>query len=99
MLRPLSLTTRLVVMVSALLALSILTVLAFAYYEMRVAGELAETARIQQGVTRIAAIFEAANAQRLTQLRRPRRRSGRRLRLAPHSEASTRSCGRGRPTH
>ena len=70
MLRPLSLTTRLVVMVSALLAVSILTVLAFAYYEMRVAGELAETARIQQGVARIAAIFETTNAQRLTQLRR-----------------------------
>jgi signal transduction histidine kinase/HAMP domain-containing protein len=69
-LRSLSLTKRLVFMVSGLVAVSILAVLAFAYYEMRVAAELAETARLQQSVTRVGAIFEAATAQRNTQLRR-----------------------------
>jgi signal transduction histidine kinase/HAMP domain-containing protein len=57
-------------MVSALLAVSILSVLGFAYYEMRVAAELAETARIQQGVSRIVALFETSNAQRSVALRR-----------------------------
>jgi signal transduction histidine kinase len=68
--RQLSLTARLVLMVSALLAASILTVLASAYYEMREAAELAETARIQQGVSRIAAILETSNTQRIGLLRR-----------------------------
>jgi signal transduction histidine kinase len=70
MLRNISLTKRLVLMVSALLAVSILAVLGFAYYEIRVASDLAETARIQQSVTRIAAIFEATTAQRNTAMRR-----------------------------
>lgn len=69
-LRSLSLTKRLVIMVSGLLAVSILAVLAFAYYEMRVAAELAETARLQQSITRVGAIFETTTAQRNTLLRR-----------------------------
>jgi signal transduction histidine kinase/HAMP domain-containing protein len=70
MFRTASLTKRLVLMVSALLAVSILAVLGFAYYQITVAGELAETARIQQSVTRIAAVFEAGATQRNTQMRR-----------------------------
>jgi signal transduction histidine kinase len=57
-------------MVSALVAVSILAVLGFAYYEIRVASDLAETARIQQSITRVAAIFEASAAQRSTVMRR-----------------------------
>ena len=70
MFRNISLTKRLVLMVSALLAVSIMTVLGFAYYEIRVSSDLAETARIQQSVARIAAIFEANIAQRNAALRR-----------------------------
>ena len=47
-------------MVAALVAVSLLSVLGFAYYEIQVASDLAETARIQQSATRIAALFEAA---------------------------------------
>lgn len=70
MFRTNSLTKRLALMVSALLAVSILAVLGFAFYQMRVAAELAETARIRQSVLRIAAVFETSNAQRNSAMRR-----------------------------
>src|SRR3954469_21609604 len=59
-----SLTRRLALMVSALVAVSILSVLGVAYYEIRVAADLAETSRIQQSVARIGAVFEAATGPR-----------------------------------
>jgi signal transduction histidine kinase len=65
-----SLSRRLALMVSALVAGSILAVLGFAYYELRVAADLAETARIQQSVARIAAIIEAGATPRNTATRR-----------------------------
>src|SRR4051812_10821202 len=65
-----SLSRRLALMVSALVAVSILAVLGFAYYEIRVAADLAETARIQQTVSRIAALVEAAAAPRNVAMRR-----------------------------
>jgi signal transduction histidine kinase/HAMP domain-containing protein len=70
MLRNVSLTRRLVLMVSALLAVSIISVLAFAYYEIRVASDLAETARLEQSVGRIAALLENTTNQRNAGLRR-----------------------------
>jgi signal transduction histidine kinase/HAMP domain-containing protein len=70
MLQNVSLTRRLALMVSALVAVSILSVLGVAYYEIRVASDLAETARIQQSVARIAAIFDASTVARNTANRR-----------------------------
>src|SRR4051812_20786630 len=65
-----SLSRRLALMVSALVAVSILAVLGFAYYELRVAADLAETARIKQSVERIAAIVEAGTGPRNAAMRR-----------------------------
>jgi signal transduction histidine kinase len=59
MIRNLSLTRRLALVVSALVAVSILVVFGFAYFEIGVASDLAETARIQQSVSRVAALLEA----------------------------------------
>src|SRR6476620_6911215 len=70
MLHNVSLTKRLALMVSALVAVSIFAVLGFAYYEIRVAGDLAESARIQQSVTRVAATFEGSGDQRNEALKR-----------------------------
>jgi signal transduction histidine kinase len=70
MLRNLSLTRRLALVVSALVAVSILVVLGFAWYEIRVASDLAESARIQQSVSRVAAIFEASTMARNAPARR-----------------------------
>jgi signal transduction histidine kinase/HAMP domain-containing protein len=70
LLRTFSLTKRLVLVVSALLAASIGAVLAVAYFEIRLAGELAETARLQQSVGRVAALIETSNQSRMTALRR-----------------------------
>jgi signal transduction histidine kinase len=57
-------------MVSALVAGSILAVLAFAYYEVRVAADLAETARIDQTAQRIAALYQVTGSQRNITMRR-----------------------------
>jgi signal transduction histidine kinase len=57
-------------MVSALVTVSILTVLGFAYYEIRVAADLAESARIQQSVARMAALVEASATPRNVTMRR-----------------------------
>src|SRR4051812_40357058 len=65
-----SLSKRLALMVSTLVAGSILAVLGFAYYEIRVAADLAETMRIQQSVTRIAALVEATATPRNAQMHR-----------------------------
>jgi signal transduction histidine kinase len=70
MLRNVSLTRRLVVMVSALVAVSILTVLGFAYHQIRLSADLAETARIRQSAERIAALFETTTSQRNAATRR-----------------------------
>src|ERR1041384_6032034 len=70
MLQNVSLTRRLALMVSALVAVSILSVLAVAYYEIRVSSDLAESARIQQSVMRVAAFFEAAPGRRTVPNRR-----------------------------
>ena len=70
MLQNISLTRRLALMVSALVAVSIMSVLGVAYYEIRVASDLAESARIQQSVGRIAAIFDASTVARNTASRR-----------------------------
>jgi signal transduction histidine kinase len=80
MLENVSLTRRLALMVAALVAVSILSVLGVAYYEIRVASDLAETARIQQSVTRVAAVFEAATG--------PRNLANRRLAANPDIRAA-----------
>src|ERR1041384_4905932 len=80
MLQNVSLTRRLALMVSALVAVSILSVLGVAYYEIRVASDLAETARIQQSVARVAAVFEAATG--------PRNVANRRLAANPAIQAA-----------
>ena len=59
-----SLSKRLAWMVSALVAGSILVVLAFAYYQVGVAADITETARIDQTVERVAALFELNGQQR-----------------------------------
>jgi signal transduction histidine kinase/HAMP domain-containing protein len=59
-----------VLIVSALMAVSIGAVLGVAYYEIRVAGELAETVRLQQSVGRVAALFEVSTRQQMAALRR-----------------------------
>ena len=69
-LRSLSLTRRLVIVVSALLALSIGAVLAVAYREIRLSGELAVTSRLQRSVQQVAALFEGSNRGRMTTFRR-----------------------------
>src|ERR1043165_3492251 len=70
MLRSGSLSRRLALVVSALVAVSILTVLGFAYYEITVAADIAEAARIQQSRSRITAIIDATAAARNTTMRR-----------------------------
>src|SRR5689334_16945638 len=65
-----SLSRRLAWMVSALVAGSILAVLAFAYYEIGVAADLAETARIQQTGQRIAALVQSQIPTRNATMRR-----------------------------
>src|ERR1043165_7778814 len=65
-----SLSRRLAWMVSALVAGSILAVLGFAYYEIRVAADLAETARIKQSVDRMSALVEAGATARNVAMRR-----------------------------
>ena len=57
--RATSLTQRLVFVVSVLLAVSLGTVLAVALYEIRAAAELAETLRLKESVTQVAALLEA----------------------------------------
>jgi signal transduction histidine kinase len=57
-------------MVSALVAGSILAVLGFAYYEIRVAADLAETARIKQSVDRMSALIEMTGTTRNGTMRR-----------------------------
>ncbi len=80
MLQNVSLTRRLAIMVAALVAGSILSVLGFAYYEIQVASDLAETARLQQSVTRVAAVFDAGTG--------PRNQPSRRLAANPEIQAA-----------
>ena len=68
--RPLTLTRRLVIVVAGLLTLSIGTVVALSYHEIRLAGELAETNRLQRSVARVAALFELSTRTRIALLRR-----------------------------
>src|SRR2546430_15130911 len=68
--RPLTLTRRLALVVSALLAASIGAGVAVAYHEIRLAAELTEPGRIQPRVHRVAALFGAPPRARLTTLKR-----------------------------
>jgi signal transduction histidine kinase len=69
-LRGLSLTRRLVLVVSALLIVAIGLVVAVASRDLRVSAELAETSRIQRSVQRVASLFETSTKARTTQLKR-----------------------------
>jgi signal transduction histidine kinase len=59
-----------VLITSGLVAISIAAVLLVATYEMRLTAETAETVRLQQSGSRVAALFQATNSQRVAVLRR-----------------------------
>jgi len=69
-LRPLTLTRRLVIVVAGLLALSIGGVVAVAYHEIKLASELAEMGRIQRSVQRVASLFDLSVRARKALIRR-----------------------------